>query len=946
VAYGDRVGLFTDDPTLLIPALEPRFGVQRCISDRGGVYDRRIKDLLMTPAPSVLVLDSLKATLIAIDPLLLALIVAGYDPREIVIGTSSFGNTAYQAQGYVRASLRSGIGYGLAGNWSTTFHITDPGTFHNIVAIRVLAWRQAIDPAVVPVDLDGLAGYERYRDPADQDGTDRDGWLLLGLADPLLTSQMAGRAMPPVLVALVDRIVAGMVAGNEPGLVRIFNPANWVVPREREARCPTLLEAALIIWADQLSHPAAFAAFLGVDAGGVAAIDQPAHQLRSVLNGVMSSGVQALLAEVSDELEQRRRMLEPFESSLPTVLSRLATTHWALALIQLHEYGLIDIVPLPAPTPAAIPVLDLTGFYQSTPDAAGDFIASMQINQAGSQIAGFWVDSQLQVWPIEGFFDPAALVDDTFRFSLVSTADDALGSLYLSPPPTRDPTALGVYVRWSDGLPWVMVRQDRKGRIPPEDLVARMDQTANPASLEPLLHPLHQSLRDRMVLVGYELVAKIGVISDVILTGASEPVLAMNNSIVNDVITKKLAFLDDDGKFILMPLLVRLRVEWRNFLAARPVPEAAGINAWFQLRSIVTLYREESKDIAALLGISPGGTHNYEYTLRGAGAEVEGGVGFSLGVGAFMIGTEFTHKSACVSPDVDHDWMDHYVGALYLGCASAGPEGGADLVYAFYDTGTNDLNTDDEWTRDDFLCFFVVGELSGGGGLFAGGLGAEGGREFEGYTFFRGRDGASASGVGDGGFVALGVGLKGGWGGTLSGMWGYYTRRDGGSSTGPPPPPQSQTVVVYGADTEVQYFGVDSDVLTADAKQVLLDFVLSYRPLLDDAGSYLILEGDASRTGSTEHNLDLSRRRILSVYDYLNSLMTSPPIGSLRASSALAVRDSHILFSPRGEARPAFAKLPDDIENADWRRTTLVVSGRQVETFHAAGVLVSPEDQP
>lgn len=944
---------FVDDPELTLPAFEPRFGVHRLIKDRGGIYDARFKDGRLSPPPSNSKLDSLHGTLLALDPLLAALVIAGYDPRELVIATSAYGSEAAQSVGYLWASLRSGLGLAMPGNWVEVKGIVDPGTWHSIVAVRATSWRTDTDPAVVPVDLSGVAAYQPHRRPADLDATDHDGWIVLGDADELWSSTIAAKGVPVVLGDIAAAIEQTMGSTPEPGLLRMLNPATWEVPRMRESPVPALVAAAEMIWEGRLQDASAIPGFLGApevtepDAIPIVGLDDEANQLGSLLEVLSPDDWWRFRADLDDELERRRVLMEPLEASLPAVLAKLWTTHWALAVMQLHEFGFIDIVPLPAPTAPAIPVLDLTGYYTSLTDATGDFIAAMQINQAGDELRGFWIDEVLEIWPITGRFDHEARSAGEFRWTLTSTFDGSTGSISLPAMPTTDPTAFGFHVDWAaDGVAWSMARRDRRGRVNPTDIVAQLAVTDSAASLEPLMLPIHRSHRDRIVLLGYRLFEQMSVASGV-LGDASVAVEAMDNSVVTMAIDKHLGQQNADGTFEMNPLLVRVRVEVAHFLATLPVPEAGGIDAWNQLVALVIEYPSESLGIQALLGISQG--HTYEFTFSGGGAQFEAGAVFGGAIGGFAIDSDFEHKGTC-GATVDHDrgWVDHYRGGIVLGGPSIGIEGGGDVIVAFYDVGTNELITEDEWTRDDFLCQFVTGELAVGGGFYAQ-IGAEGGYEpWEGYTFFRKRDGVMASGRGGGPYVEGGFGAKWGLGGSLVGMWGFYGSRQGGTPPGPPPPPPpppppSDTIEVRGADSDISYFAVNSSTLTDAAKRMLKDLALDYRPVLDDASSYLIIEGDASRTGGIEDNLDLSRRRVLAIYDYLHSLLTSPAIGPLPPSCALGITDSHIILTPHGESRPEWAGLPDDIENADWRRATIVVSGRYVESFHGAGVLVLPE---
>ena len=122
---------FVADPELTLPAFEPRFGVHRLIKDRGGIYDARFRDGRLSPPPPNSKLDSLHGTLLALDPLLVALVIAGYDPRELVIATSDYGSEVAQSQGHFWASLRSGLGLAMPGNWTEFKGIVDPGTWHS-----------------------------------------------------------------------------------------------------------------------------------------------------------------------------------------------------------------------------------------------------------------------------------------------------------------------------------------------------------------------------------------------------------------------------------------------------------------------------------------------------------------------------------------------------------------------------------------------------------------------------------------------------------------------------------------------------------------------------------------------------------------------------------------------------------------------------------------------
>lgn len=943
------MSLFTDDPALLQPAFEPRFALRRLIGDRGGIYDRRVTDGRLNDPPAALLLDSVHATLLALDPLVLALAFAGYDAREIVIGTSAGGQAFYRQQGFFSVSMRSGLGHAEIADWAVARHITDPGTFHNVVALRVLAWRQATDPPVRVVDLTGVDGYQPYRDPADDWSDAHDGWLLLGSATASPTSQTAGAAVKEVLPQVVDALVDALTGDPAAGLVHVLDPVTWSIPRERDAPLPTLIDLAERIWNVRASSPSRVREMLGLTALDVPAIDEIHYQTQTLM---LAAGVEwrETTAALTEELEQRRRVLQPIEWELSSVIARIPTQHWALAVIQLHEYGLIDTLPLPPPdpdTPArdpAIPVVDLTGFYIAKTDATGDGAVSMQLNQAGPELRGWWTDTELQVWPLTGTYNVDAEAEGRFEFDVVSTADGVPGSLYLAAPPTADVRGFGVYAHWDNQRSAIygMVRASRKGRVPPGDVVTRLGQTDRAGQVEPLLLTLHPVIAGRIQLLADLLFDQIRVVSSVIFEGGDLATEAMNATVINLGVNKDL--LRRDGPdFALTPLLERMQVMIRNFLSRQPVPEAANVDAWFQLRSIVAMFPAEAADLAAALGIVPD-VHNYEFQMFGRGGDIGVDLGLGASGGGFKITCQVWHKQTCSGPDIDHGWDDRYHGGMLVGGGGIAAGGGAEAILCFADLNTNALDTPGEWLRDDFLCMFVCGDASGAAETPALGPALATGVKQEGYTFFRGRDGAMVSGSGNGGFVTYGLGAKtGGWNGSVGGQWGLLVYREGD----PPPDgevPPVQQFDLRGADASVQYFEIGEARLTPQGEAVLQELALTYRPLLDDTGSYLIIEGDASRTGDTDDNLVLSRNRALAVHDYLRALLSAPPLGAaFRPACSLAITDSHIIVSARGESRPAYAQLPDGVENAEWRRTTLTLFGRYTAGFQAAGVFVSPE---
>ena len=268
--------------------------------------------------------------------------------------------------------------------------------------------------------------------------------------------------------------------------MRVFNPAKWEVPRVSRVTRAGVDRGSRDDMGAPAERPLRPPRLPGCSGDRRPGLDPDrwSSRIRRTNSGTLLKVLSPddwwkFRDDINAELERRRVLIEPFEASLFDLLASLFSTHWALAIIQLHEFGLIDAIPLPAPSPAAIPVLDLTGYYTSLTDATGYPIAAMQINQAGDELRGFWVDDLLEIWPITGRFDAAAQANGAFRWTLTSTFDGSSGSISLREFPTTDPTALVCDLDWAtDSVPWRMARRDRRARVNPTAIVAQLGQSA------------------------------------------------------------------------------------------------------------------------------------------------------------------------------------------------------------------------------------------------------------------------------------------------------------------------------------------------------------------------------------------------------------------------------------------------------------------------------------
>ena len=139
----------------------------------------------------------------------------------------------------------------------------------------------------------------------------------------------------------------------------------------------------------------------------------------------------------------------------------------------------------------------------------------------------------------------------------------------------------------------------------------------------------------------------------------------------------------------------------------------------------------------------------------------------------------------------------------------------------------------------------------------------------------------------------------------------------------------SQTASDSPSDTPVHRFRVqfthDSAVLDGAANEIL------------DAGAALargsaieevFVEGHADRSGLSAHNLQLSMRRALAVWDQLIARGVSP---------------HKIWIGPRGEAMPE-TETADGEKNADNRRVLIFLETPSIEELVSGEGLVSAED--
>ena len=386
----------------------PAFPVRRLIDARGGL----LADDERYTKPDVWgsMLGDVRQTFRGLDRVVAALNLAGYEVAGMVIATCAHGDETYQ-QAYVQLYPLSGLALPIQTAWPADAGIAVDASLYNLIALRVLAWRDLAYPAIRPVSLAAVPGFQPYQDPDDPEASPSDGWVILGATDPEITDGLAARqgTVMAVQVAAVVAQAYRAAPDDPPGLVRILDPASWDVPRDRTAGLVAFQALAETIL-DWLRKPGNLETFLAAD------LDAGSAYVTKLFLTADPAGI-ATLQDAHKELERRRRLLQPLEASLPNLLAADYKTHWLLYLMQLHEYGLLSLLPFPAPAEPAIPVLDLTGFYTTKTSEQRPVIAAMQLSQVGAQLAGWWWTGQLERSAISGELDDDAFAAGRFEYA-------------------------------------------------------------------------------------------------------------------------------------------------------------------------------------------------------------------------------------------------------------------------------------------------------------------------------------------------------------------------------------------------------------------------------------------------------------------------------------------------------------------------------------------------
>jgi hypothetical protein len=898
----------------------PAFVTRRLVTDRGGDGDWSL------PSESgTYMVSRPKETFESLEPLIVALLVAGYTVPYAVAGLAR--NQAPLQSRYIQLWPESGKALFVASPWPADTGLDAGMDAWNFIALRVLARREADEPLIEPVELAGIDAWVPWQnpaDPADRSPHPLDGWLLMPTPDATsakTTSELAADQAPDltaVIAGLVAQAMDAAPAGRAPGCVGMFDPSTWTVPQARTIGMSAFISLAEPIWA-HLSEPAAMQALL----------TRGNDDWEATLYGLLYEAGYELADEdyyaITDALDRRRALLMPLDANMPLLLGRWWTLHWALWLMQLHDYGMAYVLPTRPPSPA-IPVIDLTGLYQSIPPAG---IGTMQLNQAGPRLTGWYYDRLQQRWEVEGDVSVAA---GRLTAPLTRTRDGTTmsGRIEFTTPPGADDDALVLPLTWNE-LSHPMMRRNRRAQQHPTAMVGALAPAGTQSNIEPLSTPLHPQLAKAMDDLADSIAEELETVSAA-LPGGETAVRVMDGNVRTKADTLDLADYDGAGKLVETPLVRRLRAEMPRRLGKREIAHAGYVDGWAQLLSVAKSYPADVPRIIELLAIPLGKAHDFEFDMSGVGLEFTATAAFGFHVGSFTVKSSIRHMDPCPgAPDNDPAWDGWYFGRVLQGGLACGPKGELAANFVFW-TSPSGISIPEEWTREDFLCWFVFGELSAGGGYHAGG-GAEGGVDADTFAFVRDRDGMVATGTGTGVWATAGAGAGLGGAVGLSGLSGYWDRMWHDKDNPPPPPqepPKPSLTEIAGTGKAEAMFEVDEATLTPEGRALIADAVSRERALLEDPGSYLLVEGDTSRTADQAHNEPLSRARALSAYRYVRDLLTAPQLGSEPPCTAYTVKDGHTRIASYGEIRAEWTGLPDDVEDDDLRKATVIIRGRSM----------------
>ncbi|MGE3521209.1 MAG: OmpA family protein, partial [Vicinamibacterales bacterium] len=616
----------------------------------------------------------------------------------------------------------------------------------------------------------------------------------------------------------------------------------------------------------------------------------------------------------------------------------------------------LRILPLPFEHTADIPLVDLSGWYetagQSEPSGR-PLIETMQLNQAGDHVEGWMYDGQLRRWDLVGSlditsYDPASgpPTAPTFRFGATRSRNgsDTGGSIELIPVLDRWADDFAIRVSFGGAI-YAMVRRSREAMVSPVLVLAAAGASV-PADMEAYMARLH-SLSEQGI--GRAIALLVSEIEQMTagFTSWSVAIMLTFDRVKTQLEDDGIIEFNSDFTPVDTPMLRRFRAEAIRGLIQTPIPSANGTDGWTQLLRIFASTGASSANLQTLLGAGAGGGHAYTFQTAGVGIQGEGSLGLKFEAGGFQILCPVEHLSTCAPPGIDpasHAWSALYTGQILQ--ASWGPGGIEGALNFITASGSNDLSTSYAWAPEDFApsvfgafgASVSVSAYYGVGGTLAPPVPPINifgvpitGTQGEGYVFIN-RYGGIGYGASTGWSASVGIGI------TATGVnpsasigptIGVLQAQIDNTTAPPAVPIATPPLQVTLNDAVAQGFAVDSADLLPQTRDLLLRFIAQYRGVFESPSAFVQIEGDASPTGSEPYNESLSWRRALAVYAFIRSALTAPPSDEWsREQHALVLPDNRVYLVAYGETRARRDGVDDGVEDDDWRRVKITLNDR------------------
>ena len=661
-------------------------------------------------------------------------------------------------------------------------------------------------------------------------------------------------------------------------------------------------------------------------------------------------------------------------------------------LIDLLPFAVSDPAILPDSTLVGdLPPVDMTGLYETAwgvADGEGRLVnLTMQINQGGDRLDGWIADRRLfrheftAVLDTKTYQPSAGVAEAQLRFA-GGFDDDPDGWMEISDVrhPDAD-TAFEVVLRYATGdesaSDLTTVRQTRRARLRPSlagdvmpaDVVAALDFGLSPdlpawqtprGQLETDLTPLHTLSRH-----GFDTALQI-LLQDLTASWVLDTTPPVDDEGMPEIGAQKP--LDETAQGMLLtlsvngvlddaevpadttPILDRFRREAQQQLGSQVV--SVGTTFERHLHDRLVDEPADSQLMLALLGGAVGdldGTgapetalHEYEFRIYGVGPSgTLPTPALHLEGGAFAIYCPLQHLAVCkpLGTTGPHGWEqpETYLGGMLE--SAGGFSAGQGKMFGVTTQGDpNTLITRGEWARDDFApsTMLIASATATATGPLVSGAPPSGGylplqgTQYECIVFISARGRAVSLPTDNTGWnVKYGAGVELSVSYTIGGTLGFIALR---SSTGAVLPLASSSFSdALGPDLELGDFAVGGWELTPGMRALLASAVARYRPLLETPESVLQAEADASTTGPTGDNEQLTWKRALAAYAWVHALLSTAAGPAVGTSTALAAGTNHVLLTGNGEMKAhEVGRLADEVEDDAWRRVKVKINDQVI----------------